>query len=384
MKKKLGLLLVLSSVLLLGACGKESGSSSDTIKIGANLELSGAVAAYGDAELQGIKLAVKEINADGGIDGKKIELVSKDNKSDTAEAASVATSLATKDKVSAIVGPATSGAVKASIPAVTRAKVPLVTPSGTDDAVTVDAKNKVQEYIFRTCYQDSFQGITLANYASKELSAKSAIIIGDNSSDYAKGLTKSFKKQFSGKIVDEVNFTSGDKDFQAILTKIKNMDFDVIYLPGYYNEAGLIIKQAREMGITQPILGADGFGDAELIKLADAKNVNDVYYTAHFSTKADATDKTKDFIAAFKKEYNKEPSAFNALGYDSVYLIKKAAEDAKSTEPAKITTALAKVKGFEGVTGTMSIDKDHNPEKAAVVVQLTNGEESKATIVEPK
>ncbi len=376
--------MLAASMLLLTACSS-SGSSkdADTIKIGGDFELSGNVAAYGSAELNGVKLAIKEINADGGIDGKKIELVSKDNKSDTTEAASVATNLATKEDVVAIVGPATSGAVKAAIPAVTRAKVPLITPSGTDDSVTLDSSGKVQEYVFRTCYQDSFQGITLANFATDKLNAKKVVIIGDNSSDYAKGLTKAFKKQFKGDIVDEVNFTSGDTDFQAILTKIKDKDFDVIYLPGYYNEAGLIIKQAREMGITQPILGADGFGDSELIKLAGAENVNDVYYTGHFSTKADATDKTKDFISAYKKEYDAEPSAFNALGYDSIYLIKQAIKDADSTDPEKIKDALEKVKDFEGVTGTMSIDKDHNPEKAAVVIQLTNGEESNATIINP-
>lgn len=383
MKKKLGLFLACSGLLLLGACQKSSSSDANTVKIGVNLELSGKVSAYGNAELEGIKLATKEINKNGGINGKKIQLVSKDNKSDTAEAASVATSLATKDKVTAIIGPATSGSTKSATPAVTRAKVPMVTPSATDDSVTLTSAGKVQDYVFRTTFQDSFQGIILANFAANKLNAKKVAIIGDNSSDYAKGLTKAFKKQYKGDIVEEVNFSSGDTDFQAILTKLKSASFDVIYLPGYYNEAGLIIKQAREMGITQPILGADGFGDTELVKLAGTDNVNNVYYTANFSTNVDATKVSKDFVTSFKKEYNKEPSGFNALAYDSVYLIKQAIEDAKSTDPVKVKEALEKVKDFEGVTGTMSVDKEHNPKKAAVVIQLTKGVESGATVVNP-
>ena len=384
------LVFLCAGLLLLTACGPAAGGSigdgnkaeGDTIKIGLNMELSGDVSAYGTAEKEGVELAIEEINKDGGVLGKKLQLIQKDNKSDIGETTSVAANLAYKEKVVAVIGPATSGAVKASIPNMTRAAVPVVTPSGTDDAITI-LNGKVQEYIFRACFQDSFQGIILANFAQKNIDAKKVVIIGDNSSDYALGLTKSFKETYTGEIVKEETFTAGDKDFQAILTKIKDLDYDAIYIPGYYAEAGLIIKQAREMGIDQPILGADGFGNEKLVEIAGADNVNDVYYTGHFSEKAPSTDKVEPFVAAFKKKYNRQPSAFNALGYDSVYMIKQAIETENSADSKDITKGLAELTDFVGVTGKMNMDKDHNPEKTGVVLGLTEGKETSADTVNP-
>ncbi|MDR0922343.1 MAG: ABC transporter substrate-binding protein [Lactobacillales bacterium] len=387
--KKMNLLFgVAAALVLLSACSAgPSGAVGDKIdeneiKIGANLELSGAVAAYGSAEKEGATLAVEEINKAGGIDGKKIKWIEKDNKSDNAEVASVASNLTVNSKVVAIVGPATSGAVKASTPNVTKASVPLVTPSGTDDSLTVQ-NGKVQPYVFRSCFQDSFQGVVLAKYASENLKVDKAVILGDNSSDYAVGISKAFKKAYKGEIVSEQNFVAGDKDFQAQLTKIKNQTFDVLVVPGYYAEAGLIIKQARDLGITQPILGADGFGDEKLVETAGEKNVSNVYYTGAFSTKAPATDKVEGFVKAFKEKYGKEPSAFNALGYDAVYMIKQATEDKKAKTSKDIADGLAELKDFVGVTGEMTVDKNHNPEKSAVVIGLTDGKESSADTVNP-
>ena len=395
MKKKFAFLF--ASLFLLSACsagptgGSTSGSGSasggnkqegDTIKIGVNLELSGAVAAYGTAEKEGIDLAVEEINESGGILGKQIEIVSKDNKSDNNESATVAANLTTNDKVVAMIGPATSGATKAALPNVTKAQVPLVTPSGTDDAITVSS-DKVQGFAFRSCFQDSFQGTILAKYAADNLDAKKAIILGDNSSDYANGLSAAFKDSYNGDIVLEENFTEGDKDFQAVFTKIKNADFDVLFIPGYYTEAGLIIKQARELGIDQPIIGADGFGDEKMVQTAGAENVSDVYYTGHFSTKAPANDKVEPFVEAFKAKYSKEPSAFNALAYDAVYMIKQAIEDQDSADSTAIAEGLSALKNFQGVTGEITMDKNHNPEKSAVVLGLTEGKETSADTVNP-
>ncbi|MBP1044968.1 ABC transporter substrate-binding protein [Enterococcus sp. BWM-S5] len=381
-----------ASLFLLAACGptatsgggSEAGNKAegDTIKIGMNMELSGSVSAYGNAEKEGIELAVEEINEAGGVLGKKLELVSKDNKSENSEAASVASNLTNEDKVVAVIGPATSGATKATIPNMTKAGVPLITPSGTDDSITV-ANDKVQEYVFRACFQDTFQGVILANFAQDNLKAEKVVVLGDKSSDYAIGLADSFKDTYKGEIVKEENFTAGDKDFQALLTKIKGLDYDVIYVPGYYTEAGLIIKQAREMGIDKPIIGADGFGDEKLVEIAGAQNVSDVYYTGHFSEKAPATDKVEPFVAAFKEKYGKQPSAFNALAYDSVYMLKQAIEDQDSADSASITKGLAELKDFEGVTGVMTMDKDHNPEKSAVVLGLTDGKETSAEPVNP-
>lgn len=394
MKKKFAFLF--ASLFLLGACsaGPSGGGSSnggasggntqegDTIKIGLNLELSGPVAGYGTQEKEGVELAVEKINAEGGILGKNVELVVKDNKSDSNEAATAAANLATNDGVVAIIGPATTGASKAAIPNVTKAQVPMITPSGTDDAITVSG-DKVQEYVFRSCFQDSFQGVILANYADETLSAKKAVIFGDNSSDYAIGLTKAFESAYDGEIVLRENFTKNDKDFQAQLTKIKNADFDVLYLPGYYEEAGLIIKQAREMGIEQPILGADGFGDEKMIQLAGAENVSNVFYTGHFSALAPANDSVQPFIDAFKEKYGKEPSTFNALAYDAMFMVKAAIESQDAADSAAITKGLAELKDFVGVTGNITMDANHNPEKSAVVIGFTDGKESSADTVNP-
>lgn len=400
MKKKLAFLFA-SMALLAGCSAGPSSSGSggntdtssnnasggnsggDTIKIGVNLELSGAVAAYGTAEEQGIELAVEQINADGGIDGKQIELVKYDNTSDNNEAATVTANLTENDGVVAIIGPATSGAVQSSLPNATSAQVPVVTPSGTADAITVTESGGVQEYAFRSCFQDSFQGVVLAQYAENNLNAENVVILGDNSSDYAIGLTDAFTEEFSGNIVASENFTSGDTDFQTVLTNIKNKDFDVLYVPGYYTEAGLIIKQAREMGITQPIIGADGFGDTQMIDIAGADNVSDVYYTAHFSANAPANETVSSFISAFEEEYSTTPSAFNALAYDAVYMIKQAVEEQGADDSNAIKEGLASLTNFEGVTGTMTMDANHNPEKSAVVIGMTNGEESSAETVDP-
>ncbi|MGX6978695.1 ABC transporter substrate-binding protein [Vagococcus elongatus] len=393
MKKKLWLLLAASSMLLAACTSGGGGTSStdekkskeasgDTIKIGLNYELSGAVSAYALQQKDAIEMAVKEINDDGGILGKQVELVSKDNKSETAEAASVAGSLAENDEIVAVFGPATSGAFKASIPQMMKAGIPAISPSATDDEVTV-TDGKLKEFIFRTCFQDSFQGVILANYAENNLGAKKAVIIGDNSSDYGKGLTKAFKETYKGEIVLEENFAAKEKDFKAMLTKIKGKDFDVIYLPGYYEEAGLVIKQAREMGIDQPVLGADGFSDPKLVELAGASNMNDIYYTSHFSENAPANDKVPEFVENFKAKYKTSPSSFNALAYDTMYLLKDAIERADSTDRTKVKDAIAETKDFVGVTGTMSIDENHNPQKPAVVIGLQEGKEESSEIVEP-
>ncbi|TBX36577.1 ABC transporter substrate-binding protein [Enterococcus durans] len=388
MKKRM-IFLVAAAALALAGCGsgtsvKKEGNSADakTFKLGVNLELSGAVAAYGDVESDGIKLAVDEINKDGGIDGKKIEIVDKDNKSDNDEAASVSANLATNEKVVAQIGPATSGASKSSLANLTKAGVPMITPSGTDDSITVDG-DKVQKYAFRSCFQDSFQGTILAQYADNKLNSKKAVILSDSSSDYTKGLSKAFKDEYKGQIVDEENFVAGDKDFQAILTNIKDKDFDVLYIPAYYTEAGLIVKQAREMGIKQAIVGADGFGDEKFVETAGAANASNIYYTAHFSTSAPASDKVPAFVDAFQKKYNTAPSQFAALAYDAVYMVKQAAEK-EGTDSASIQKGLANLKDFKGVTGSISIDKNHNPEKSAVVLGLTNGKESSADAVNPE
>ncbi|MGO2940224.1 MAG: ABC transporter substrate-binding protein [Pseudolactococcus laudensis] len=390
--KSLGIIAAAGlAALTLTACGAAPGAGSaaskgteigKTFKLGYDLELSGGVAAYGNAGKNGANLAVDEINKAGGIDGKQITVVSKDNKSDNAEAATVVSNLINNDKVNAVIGSMTSGAVKSMTPNITKGAVPLVTPAGTDDTLTV-TNGEVNEYIFRSTFQDSYQGKVLANYTTNELKAKKVVLYYDNSSDYAKGIAKSFEKTYDGKIVDKVSFQSGDKDFQATLSKIKGEDFDAIVMPGYYNETGLITKQARELGIEQPILGGDGFADPTFITLAGDAAATNVYYVSGYSAKALATDTTTKFISAYQAKYKSEPSMFDALSYDAVYMVKQAAEDTKAKTSVDVKDGLAKLKNFKGATGEITVDKDHNPVKEAVVIKLENGKEASATLVKP-
>lgn len=380
MKKTLaGLVAAIAGLALIAGCSSgTTGDASSTIKIGLNYELSGAVATYGQASVQGIELATEEINAAGGINGKKIELVKYDNKSEGAEATTLATKLMSSDKVVAVIGPATSGNFKATIPVALKNKIPVVSGSATADDVTVDASGAVKEYAFRTCFNDSFQGTAMANFALKKLNAKRALIYKDTSSDYSKGLAENFTKTFTaagGTIAGEEAYVTGDTDFKATLTRIKGQSFDVLYVPGYYNEAGLLIKQARELGITSPILGGDGFDSPKLKELGGAAALNDVYYTNHYSS-LDKDPKVTAFIEAFKKKYNTAPNAFHALGYDTLKFVADAIKRATAVDGESIKNAMASTKDFAGVTGTFSVDAQHNPVKAIVVIALKNGDEA--------
>src|SRR5690554_5326575 len=239
MKKELKLFTAsLLSVLLLSGCAaKGSADEGNTIKIGLNYELSGNVSTYGTSLVDGIEFAVKEINADGGVLGKQIELVKADNKSSGEEAANVSSRLATRDKVVAILGPATSGNVKSALPAAEENKVPLISASSTADDVTLNAQGGVRQYVFKTCFSDSFQGVTMANFAAKELKFMKAAILRDNTSDYSQGLTDAFTETYTsygGVIVKEEAYQAKETDFKSLLTNIKAANPDVLFVPGYY------------------------------------------------------------------------------------------------------------------------------------------------------
>ena len=377
MKKFLEIALIaLLVVSLFTGCGG-LGESADEIKIGVNYELSGEVATYGQSSVDGIELAVKQVNEAGGIDGKKIKLVKYDNKSDPSEATSLATKLITQDKVAIVLGPATSGAFKATIPVAMNNNVPVASGSATADDVTVDASG-VKDYAFRICFSDSYQGTAMATYAKSKFEATRAAIISDSSSDYAKGLAENFVKQFEGsggEIVAHESYVSGDTDFNAIITNIKTKNFDILFIPGYYNEAGLIIKQARAQGIDVPVLGADGFDSPILLELAGASALNKVYYSNHYSS-LDQDPMVQKFIADYELEYKKAPDAFNALGYDLAMFAIDGITRAGSAEGTAVQAALAGTTDFKGVTGSFSIDENNNPVKAIVVIELTDGVES--------
>ncbi|KZL92530.1 ABC transporter substrate-binding protein [Clostridium magnum] len=381
MRKKISILLAALFVTgSLAGCGKNTATSgkSDTIKVGLNYELSGPVATYGQSLTDGITLAVEEINKNGGVLGKQIETVKVDNKSENAESANVATKLATRDKVVAILGAATSGNTKAAAPIAVQNKVPLISASATADDVTVDSNGKVREYVFKTCFSDSFQGVGMANFAYNDLGKKNVALLVDSTSDYSKGLTKSFKETYTklgGQIVTEQAYQAKETDFKAVLTKIKGANPDVIFLPGYYEEVGLIVKQARELGLNVPVLGGDGYDSPKLAELAGKSALNGVYYTNHYSSKDTSAEVVK-FREVFKAKYNKEPDAFNALGYDLAYLLADATKRSGEANPEKIKDALAATKEFKGVTGTVTIDKNHNPIKSITVLEMKDGEQT--------
>ena len=379
MKKNLLLILSLVFTLsLLSGCSTETNTdkgSEDTIKIGVNYELTGGVATYGQGLNEGVQLAFEEINANGGVLGKQLEAVTVDNKSEDTEAANVSTKLATRDKVVALLGPATSGNTKAASPAAMQNKIPLISASATADDVTVDANGKVREYIFKTCFSDSFQGVMMAEFALNDLGLKNAAILSDSTSDYAVGLSKAFTETFvaeGGNVLSAEAYQAKDNDFRAVLTNLKALNPEVLFVPGYYEEVGLIVRQARELGLNIPILGADGYESPKLTEIAGVESLKDVYYTSHYSS-MDEAEEVVSFNEAFKAKYGKSPDAFNALGYDMVYFLKDALERAGEADSEKLKEALAETEGFEGVTGVLSIDENHNPVKSVTIIEMVEG-----------
>lgn len=348
---------------------------SDTIKVGLNYELSGGVSTYGQSLSTGVELAIDEINKNGGVLGKQIQAVKMDNKSDTTEAANVSTRLATRENVVAILGAATSGNTKAATPPAMENKVPLISASATDDDVTTDSNGNVREYVFKTCFSDSFQGITMANFAFKDLNTKKVAVLFDNTSDYAKGLSDNFKDTYEslgGTVLSQEAYQAKDTDFKAVLTNIKGSNPEVLYVPGYYEEVGLIVRQARELGLNVPILGADGYDSPKLSEIAGAENLNQVYYTNHYSS-MDTAPEIVAFRELFQKEHGSEPDAFHAQGYDLAYFLVDAIERAESTDREDIKNALASTKDFKAITGTLSIDENHNPVKAVTILEVVDG-----------
>lgn len=375
----------------LAGCGssdsdKPATDNGDSIKWGVNYEQSGAAATYGTSHVEGIQLAVDEINAAGGVDvggtKKQIALDIKDNKTDDTELPSVFNKLVENGNV-VILGPAISTLTKQSYSLAEENKIPTLSASATSDDATLKADGSVQPYGYKICFSDSFQGNAVAKTALDK-GYKKVLVYADNSSDYAKGLTKIFNEKFTaggGEVIDTVNYTKGDKDFSSILTSIKNKEFDAIFVPGYYEEASLLIKQAREMGIDKPILGPDGFDSPKLKEVAGAEALNNVFFTTHFSLKESNETVTK-FLDAYKTKYSKEPDTFAALGYDLAYFVKAAIEKSGSADSESINKAIAEYKDFTGVTGTFSMAEDHTPIKSIKLVELKDGEQASVTDVD--
>jgi len=338
---KYGLALGAAALVSLGACTSSAPEKSTTVKLGVFEPMTGANAAGGAMEVEGIKLA-NALYPSVKVGGKeyKIELVLADNKSDKVEAANAAQRLVDQDKVHAVLGSWGSSLSMAAGPIVKDKKVPAIALSATNPLVT-----KGNEYYFRVCFIDPFQGTVMANYAAKELKAKKAVIIREISNDYSVGLAKFFVDSFKkltgdeGAILGELNYNTNDQDFTAQLTTLKSMNPDVIFAPGNYTESALIIKQARELGVTAPFLGGDTWETPEFVDVGK-QAVDGAVFSTFFATEVPITETSKTFLDAYRKQYNKEPAAVTALGFDGYLVVRAALEKAGSLDGEKLRDAL--------------------------------------------
>lgn len=371
--KRIALVLGLISALTLStSCIKKGGDNSANyttgdIKVGVYVDLTGQTSSFGKSTKNGIELAVEEINAKGGVDGRKLVLVIEDDQGEPKNAATVVTKLITADKVQAVLGEVASTNSLAAAPIAQEKKIPMITPSSTNPKVTL-----VGDYIFRVCFIDPFQGSVMAKFAANTLKAKTAAILGDVNSDYSKGLTQFFKDEFTklgGSIVAEKAYVNTDSDYKGQLTAIRAANPDVIYIPGYYGNAGVIAKQARELGMNVPLLGGDGWDSENLFKLGgDA--LSNAYISNHYSVD-DPSPAIQTFVAAYKKKFGGDaPDSLAALAYDSAYVLAEAIRRAKTTEPAKLRDAIAQTANYSGVTGTITMNATRDAVKSAVVLKL--------------
>ncbi len=376
MKRKISLLLllVMTTSFTLAGCNSNSNKKvyvdSDVIKIGVFEPMTGANAAGGQLETEGAKLANKLYPT---VLGKKVELVFADNKSDKVEAASAAANLIEQEHVNAIIGSYGSGFSMAAGDVVQEAKVPAVGVTCTNPLVTAG-----NDYYFRVCFIDPFQGTVMAKYAANKLNAKKVAILQEVSSDYSVGICKFFSDEFkkltgdNNAVVAKANYNTGDQDFTAQLTNIKSSNPDVIFAPGNFTEGAMLIKQARQLGITTPIIGADTWETPEFLDIGK-EDVEGTVFSTFFATETPITEESKIFLDAYRKEYNKEPAAATALGYDAYILILDAIKRADSAYPVKIRDEIAKTKNFPGAAGVITIDENNNAVKDAVLKVVKDG-----------
>lgn len=364
----------IAAAVLLTGCNKPASDAAagggETIKFGEFASLTGSEATFGQSSHHGTELAVAELNASGGLLGKTIQLLTEDNQSQAGQSATVVRKLISSDGVVAILGEVASSRSLEAAPICQQNKIPMISPSSTNPKVT-----QVGDYIFRVCFLDSFQGgKVLAGFASHTLKAKSVALLKDVKSDYSVGLAKFFVDGFTaagGKICAEQNYSGGDKDFNAQLTAIKAAKPDAIFVPGYYTEVGLIALQAKQLGITAPLFGGDGWESDVLPTIGGAALEGD-YFSTHFSPD-DVSPGARAFVKHYTEKYGAAPDSMAALGYDSAMILADAIKRAGSTEGAKIRDAIAATKDFHGVSGTITIDANRDASKSAVVVTIKNG-----------
>jgi branched-chain amino acid transport system substrate-binding protein len=354
--------------LTLSACKPASDGS---IQIGEFASLTGKEATFGTSSHEGTLLAIEELNAAGGLLGKKLTLLTEDNQSKAGESQTVVNKLISRDGVIAMLGEVASSRSLEAAPICQQSRIPMISPSSTNPKVT-----ETGDYIFRVCFIDPFQGTVMANFATKTLKAKRVAVFTDVKSDYSKGLAKFFKEGFTkngGEIVSELDFNGGDKDFKGQLTAIKGANPDGLFVPGYYTDVALICIQARQLGMTIPIFGGDGWESEKLLEIGK-QAVEGTFFSTHYHPDV-ASDKSKAFVAAYKARFGgKSPDAMAALGYDSAMILADAIKRAGSTEGPKVRDALAATKDLDGVTGKTTINAQRDATKAAVILTVEKGQ----------
>lgn len=352
---------------------------AETIKIGGLAPLTGPVAVYGKTASNGAKLAVEEINANGGIFGKPIDFNLQDEQGNLIEAVNAYNKMYS-DGYYIIWGDVTSGPTEAVAELANTDEVVLLTPSGTQDGITID-----RDFAFRVCYTDSYQGHILARFASENLEVHTAALMTNNSSDYSDGVARTFKetaKDLGIEIVAEESYGNQDTDFSAQLTNISRKNPDVLVIPDYYEVIAMIAPQARQAGIESVFLGPDGW-DGVLDQLAgDTSAVEGAYFTSHYSVD-DPKEELQNFLRNYDTTFTDPVSAFSALGYDGVYMLKEAIETAESLDPVEVQKTLKSIE-FEGITGYLTYDDNNNPIKDVSVIIIKDGEYSLDSVVSPE
>ena len=367
--KRILLSLGLISTLLFAFACQPSGSGGDKVRIGVFMSMTGDTANFGISSTNGIKLAADEVNAAGGINGKQIELLIQDDRSDASEAATIVTKFVTQDQVHAILGEVASSRSIAAAPIAQNAKIPMLTPSSTNPEVT-----KKGDYIFRSCFIDPVQGAAIAQFGAKTLNAKRGALMVDRKNDYSTGLEKVISEVFTrlgGQIVVTQSYQAGDQDFNAQITSIKGASPDVIFVPGYYGDVALFAKQARDKGITVPLLGGDGWDSPSLYQIGGAA-LDGCYFSNHYSPD-DADPAVQKFVSDYKARYGTVPDALAATAYDAARIMFDAIKRANSLEGPAIRAALAATQEFPGVTGKVTFNENRDAVKPIVMVKIEPG-----------
>jgi branched-chain amino acid transport system substrate-binding protein len=359
--------------------GGTPGVTGDTILLGEVGSLTGSEATFGISTRNAIELAIREVNAAGGVKGKKIEIRVYDNQSKPEEAAQAANRLINQDNVLLILGEVASSNSMAMAEKAQPAKVPMISNASTNPKVT-----EIGDYIFRVCFIDPFQGYVMAKFAHDNLKINKVAVLRDLGSAYSQGLADVFERKFTemgGKIVARETYTKGSTDFRSQLTAIKRASPDAIYIPGYYNDVGLIARQARELGITAKLMGGDGWDSEKLFELGGAA-IEGSYFSNHYSPD-DPNPQIQKFIADYKAAFGSVPDSLAALGYDAARVAVDAIKRAPSFDRAAIRDAIAQTRNFPGVTGNITLDDKRNATKPAVVLEVGKGKTKYVATIAP-